>query len=105
MPRGRDSMKYFDETGQERSLYSSGAERLAHVAEHAPVGRLQVPGGKTWAVQDVRKMQDTGLWTVNWVEPGDTNREGGWIITGLTDFGRNVLRDWRTRQQKRDPKD
>ncbi|MEW1922191.1 hypothetical protein [Streptomyces sp. NPDC088360] len=100
MPKGRDKMKYFTEEGQELSLYASGASRLEYVAGNAPVGRLQTPGQTTWAVQDVRKMQDTGLWTVEWVEPGDDNREGGWVITGLTEFGRNVLAQWRVRQAK-----
>lgn len=101
MPQGRDSMKFQDEDGRERSLYESGATRLAYVAENAPVGRLQITG-RPWANQEVRKMQDTGLWNVNWVEPGDDKREGGWVITGLTEFGRNVLAKWRRRQEGRD---
>jgi hypothetical protein len=106
MPESRYSLKYVDEDGHVRALYASGAERLAYVKENAPVGRLQTPGQRAWAVQDVRKMQDTGLWTVDWVEPGDEEtREGGWIITGLTEFGRNVLNAWNKRQSARDAKD
>ncbi|MFF1693057.1 hypothetical protein ACFVXC_05445 [Streptomyces sp. NPDC058257] len=98
-------MKYFDENGTERSLYASGASRLAFVKEHAPVGRLQTPGNRVWAVQDVRKMEDTGLWDVEWVEPNDDAREGGWIITGLTAFGRIVLDNWNKRQAARNEKE
>lgn len=99
MPKGRDSMKYFDEEGQERSLYASGAARLEYVEKNAPVGRLHI-SGRAWAVQDIRKMEDTGLWVVRWVEPGDHAREGGWVITELTEFGRNVLAQWRRRQAR-----
>ncbi|WP_425838889.1 hypothetical protein [Streptomyces fractus] len=92
-------MKYFNVDGTELSLYASGAARLAHVEEHAPVGRfLNAPTGREWGPLDVRKMQDTGLWTVEWLEPGDTKREGAWLIVGLTTFGRNVLANWRKRQ-------
>jgi hypothetical protein len=46
-------------------------------------------------------MQDSGLWLVDWVEPGDEKREGGWVITGLTEMGRNVLAQWRRREAKK----
>lgn len=95
-------MKYLDADGTERPLYASGAARLAYVQENAPVGRFETPGGRAWAVQEVRKMQDTGLWTVEWLEEGDTKREGAWRITGLTEFGRNVLNKWRKRQAVRE---
>jgi hypothetical protein len=49
----------------------------------------------------VRKVEDTGLWSVDWVEPGDTERVGGWVITGLTPFGRNVLAQWLRREAVR----
>ncbi|WP_406362355.1 hypothetical protein [Streptomyces sp. NBC_01579] len=96
----RDRMKYYTEDGQERRIYESGITRLAYVAENAPVGRLQIVG-RPWATQEVSKMQDSGLWLVDWVEPGDEKREGGWVITGLTEMGRNVLAQWRRRDAKK----
>ncbi|WP_274032642.1 hypothetical protein [Streptomyces sp. MMBL 11-1] len=91
----RVGMNYVDEHGNQQKLWESGAQKLAHVAENAPVGRLQAPG--QWRVTAVRDFQDSGLWEVTWVEPGDTERVGGWIITGLTAKGRNLLSDWNRR--------
>lgn len=91
-PGTAPTMKWYDEVGHERKLYQSGANRLKLIAEKAPVGRLQTP--TRWKTEDVRNFQDQGIWDVNWVEPGDTEREHGWIITGLTAKGRNLLREW-----------
>lgn len=88
-------MNYWDEDGNSHKLYESGARRLAHVAENAPVGRLQTP--RTWAVTDVRDFETRGLWEVNWLEPGDTEHTGAWSITGLTAQGRNLLVEWNRR--------
>lgn len=88
-------MNYKDEDGKAQKLWESGAEKLAYVAENAPVGRLQAPDH--WQVSAVRNFEDGGLWEVRWVEPGDTERVGGWVITGLTDKGHNLLNDWKRR--------
>ncbi|MFI7083951.1 hypothetical protein ACIBUR_10125 [Streptomyces anulatus] len=91
----RVGMNYKDEDGKAQKLWESGAEKLAYVAENAPVGRLQTP--EPWRVTNVRDFQDSGLWKVTWVEPGDKERVGGWVITGLTDKGHKVLDDWNRR--------
>ncbi|MFE4527182.1 hypothetical protein ACFRMO_08280 [Streptomyces anulatus] len=88
-------MNYTDEHGNPHKLVESSAQKLAYVSANAPVGRLQVPG--LWRASLVRDFQDKGIWHVEWVEPGDPERTGGWIITGLTDKGRNLLRDWNRR--------
>jgi hypothetical protein len=93
--KARVGINCVDEHGNRWRLWESGAKKLVHVAENAPVGRLQTPF--TWAVSDVRDFQDRGLWEVDWLEPGDTERTGGWVITGLTAAGRNLLREWNRR--------
>ncbi|MEV7902090.1 hypothetical protein [Streptomyces anulatus] len=88
-------MNYTDDQGNSHKLVETSAQKLAYVAENSPVGRLQVPG--LWRVTLVREFQDKGIWAVTWVEPGDRERNGGWIITGLTDKGHNLLHDWNRR--------
>lgn len=88
-------MNVESEDGGRWKLYESGAGRLAHVASSAPVGRLQTP--KTWSVTDVRGFQERGLWNVDWLDPGDTEHIGAWVITGLTEKGRNLLAEWNRR--------
>ncbi|MFE2538980.1 hypothetical protein [Actinacidiphila glaucinigra] len=92
MAEARVGMNYTDEAGVKRKLWQSGADRLAYVAQNAPVGRLQTP--KPWQTNEVRAFQDQELWVVHWVEPGDDDRRGGWVIIKLTDKGQNLLAEW-----------
>ncbi|MEV5264748.1 hypothetical protein, partial [Streptomyces werraensis] len=92
--RERTAMNWTDSNGARQKLYESGARRLEYVKKRGSVGRLQTPEGETWRASDVRKFQDTGLWEVDWVEPGDLKREGGWVIVRLTAQGRKVLEEW-----------
>jgi hypothetical protein len=85
-------MNYVDEHGMRRHIYESGAKRLRLVAEKAPLGRQQTP--TPWPVSAVRNGEDQGWWTVDWLEPGDDNREHAWRINGLTAKGRNLLAEW-----------
>lgn len=91
------TMKYVDKNGVRQTLSPLAAARLAHVAEHAPVGRLTTPD--QWKAKDIRSLEDRGLWNVTWVDLNDEQRVGSWIITGLTEIGRVVLAAWRRREE------
>ncbi|AZM47868.1 hypothetical protein DMB38_20585 [Streptomyces sp. WAC 06738] len=91
-------MNWTDEHGTRRKLWASGAARLKHVAERAPVGRLQTPA--TWQTNEVRNFQDQGLWNVTWLDAGDVERKGSWRIDGLTEKGRKLLAEWERRVEE-----
>ncbi|MGW3860394.1 hypothetical protein ACWEDZ_02775 [Streptomyces sp. NPDC005047] len=95
MPNSRISMNFVDEEGNSFQIREGAASRLKLVHERGNVGRLQAPG--PWKVHEIRALEDRGLWTVDWVEPGDDKREGAWVITGLTDRGRLALAEWNRR--------
>ena len=92
-------MNWIDENGVRRHIYASGAARLALVAANAPVGRRET-GSPAWRHDQVSAFEDQGLWTVDWLEAGDTERTGAWSITGLTAKGRSVLAEWQRRVEE-----
>lgn len=85
-------MRYIDDDGERRDFYATTAERLTYASNHAPVGRLHAPA--SWKTNDVRNLEDSGLWTVRWVDLDDHVRVGSWIVTGVTEKGRRLLKLW-----------
>ncbi|MFJ4686538.1 hypothetical protein [Streptomyces sp. NPDC088789] len=92
-------MKYVDAALKEQKISERSVNRLAHVAKHAPCGRFEIrkKTQELWDSHEVRALEERGLWTVEWLEPGDESYEGGWRILHLNDVGRNVLRKWHDR--------
>ncbi|MFH9731794.1 hypothetical protein [Streptomyces sp. NPDC017260] len=95
----RDRMVYTDEGGDKTQVYESTVQRLKHIAEHKPVGRLEVPN--SWKARHIRELQDQGYIEVRWLERGDTAREGAWDVIDVTDFGHKIIRAWDKRAAKK----
>ncbi|MGW3153795.1 hypothetical protein [Streptomyces sp. NPDC001089] len=94
MADSRVAMEYTGEDGAKKKLRESTVNRMRFVASRGSVGRLQTPEGQSWKAHEVRALQDSGVWNVDWIEPGDINREHAWVIQGLTARGRELLDTW-----------
>ncbi|MEV6309916.1 hypothetical protein AB0M10_15125 [Streptomyces sp. NPDC051840] len=87
---------YTDKDGVEQRLAIRSIERLEFIERNGASGRYEIRAktGEMWTSRDVRALEIRGLWEVEWLEPGDTEYEGGWKIVALNDVGRNVIRKW-----------
>ena len=90
----RVAMEYTGKDGAKSKLRESTVVRMRHVLKHGSVGRFVNRPEALYKVHEVRAIEDAGIWKVDWVEPGDTAREGAWVIQGLTPFGRELLDKW-----------
>lgn len=92
-------MVYTDAVGDKIQVYESTVQRLKHIAEHKPVGRLEAPRG--WLTRHVRELQDQGYIDVRWLERNDPNREHAWDIIDVTPFGHEIIQAWDKRAAKK----
>lgn len=94
MAESRVEMEYTGKDGRRSKVRESTVTRLRHVARHHSVGRFLNPPERMYRAIEVRAIEDSGLWEVEWLEPADLAREGAWCIRGLTPLGQEVLEKW-----------